>query len=123
MSKRRKNAIHHAAAVYYLGAKKEDIYRVNVEGTRTVLEVASDCPNLRRFNHWSTAHVSGARSGVILEEGSAFEQEALDEYHKLLALSGGDVALEELARQQILKEQSHIEEVEKMLRGMKDAKR
>ncbi|MDB4965736.1 MAG: Sorbitol-6-phosphate 2-dehydrogenase [Myxococcales bacterium] len=61
-------AIHHTAAVYYLGAKKELVERVNVDGTRTMLELAGDCARLRRFTHWSTSQVSGARSGVILEE-------------------------------------------------------
>jgi thioester reductase-like protein len=61
-------AIHHTAAVYYLGAKRELVERVNVDGTRTMLELAADCGRLRRFTHWSTAQVSGARSGVILEE-------------------------------------------------------
>src|SRR5262249_46558403 len=61
-------AIHHTAAVYYLGAKRELVERVNVDGTRTMLELAADCAHLRRFVHWSTAQVSGARSGVILEE-------------------------------------------------------
>jgi thioester reductase-like protein len=60
--------IHHAAAVYYLGAKRELVEKVNVDGTRTILELAIDCKRLRRFMHWSTAQVSGARSGVILEE-------------------------------------------------------
>jgi len=61
-------AIHHTAAIYYLGAKREIVERVNVEGTRTTLELAGDCSRLRRFVHWSTAQVSGSRSGVILEE-------------------------------------------------------
>ena len=61
-------AIHHTAAVYYLGAKRELVERVNVDGTRTMLELAGDCARLRRFVHWSTAQVSGSRSGVILEE-------------------------------------------------------
>jgi thioester reductase-like protein len=61
-------AIHHTAAVYYLGAKRELVERVNVDGTRTMLELAGDCARLRRFTHWSTSQVSGARSGVILEE-------------------------------------------------------
>jgi thioester reductase-like protein len=61
-------AIHHTAAVYYLGAKKELVERVNIDGTRTILELAADCKKLRRLSHWSTAQVSGARSGVILEE-------------------------------------------------------
>jgi nucleoside-diphosphate-sugar epimerase len=61
-------AIHHTAAVYYLGAKRELVERVNVDGTRTMLELAADCAHLRRFVHWSTAQVAGTRSGVILEE-------------------------------------------------------
>jgi len=61
-------AIHHTAAVYYLGAKRELVEQVNVDGTRTILELAGDCTKLRRLIHWSTAQVSGSRSGVILEE-------------------------------------------------------
>jgi thioester reductase-like protein len=61
-------AIHHAAASYFLGQKKEVVARVNVDGTRTMLELGADCSKLRRFVHWSTAQVSGARSGVMLEE-------------------------------------------------------
>ncbi|HEY2346465.1 MAG TPA: ferritin-like domain-containing protein [Xanthomonadaceae bacterium] len=56
---------------------------------------------------------------TILMESLNFEREALDEYHKLLKLAGDDVSLEELARKQIVTETAHIEEVEKMLRGMK----
>ncbi|HTD28220.1 MAG TPA: ferritin-like domain-containing protein, partial [Xanthomonadaceae bacterium] len=56
---------------------------------------------------------------TILQESLAFEHEALKEYHTLLALAHSDVALEEMARQQIVSETAHIEEVEKMLRGMK----
>jgi thioester reductase-like protein len=60
--------IQHTAAVYYLGAKRDLVEQVNVDGTRTMLELAGDCHRLRRFTHWSTAEVSGSRSGVILEE-------------------------------------------------------
>jgi thioester reductase-like protein len=61
-------AIHHLAAIYYHGVKRDVTKRVNIEGTRSVLELAADCTRLRRLCHWSTAQVSGARSGVILEE-------------------------------------------------------
>jgi thioester reductase-like protein len=61
-------AIHHLAAIYYLGVKKEVVTRVNVEGTRAVVELAQECKRLRRLCHYSTAQVSGARSGVVLEE-------------------------------------------------------
>lgn len=55
---------------------------------------------------------------AMLEESLAFEREALSEYATLLGMAKDDVALEELARQQILAETLHQEEVDKMLRGM-----
>lgn len=61
-------AIHHTAAIYYLGAKRDLVEKVNIDGTRAMLELGADCAKLRRFVHWSTAQVSGSRSGVILEE-------------------------------------------------------
>lgn len=61
-------AIHHLAANHQLAAKRELLERVNVDGTRTMLELGADCARLRRFVHWSTAQVAGTRSGVILEE-------------------------------------------------------
>jgi thioester reductase-like protein len=60
--------IQHAAGIYYLGVSKEQTFRVNVEGTRRAVELAAECQRLRRFCHWSTAHVAGTRKGVILEE-------------------------------------------------------
>jgi len=55
----------------------------------------------------------------ILEESLAFEREGLKLYHELLAMVGDDVALEEMVRGLILDETTHIEEVEKMIRGSK----
>jgi nucleoside-diphosphate-sugar epimerase len=68
--------IFHLAAISYLGIPKETAFRVNVDGTRNVLELARDCEKLRRFNHFSTCYVSGDRVGVIaedeLENGQSF---------------------------------------------------
>src|SRR5262249_12688925 len=61
-------AIYHTAARYHLGAKREEVAHVNVDGTRTVLDFAGDARTLRRLVHWSSAQVSGSRGGVILEE-------------------------------------------------------
>jgi thioester reductase-like protein len=61
-------SIHHLAGVYYLGVEREAAQRVNVDGTRGVIELAGECTKLRRLSHWSTASVSGRRRGVILEE-------------------------------------------------------
>jgi bacterioferritin len=55
---------------------------------------------------------------AMLEESRVFEQESLDEYLRLLELTGDNIALEEFARAQIVAESEHLEEVDKMLRGM-----
>jgi thioester reductase-like protein len=60
--------IFHLAAVSQLGVPKETAWRVNVDGTRNMLELARDCENLARFSHFSTCYVSGDRVGVIAED-------------------------------------------------------
>jgi thioester reductase-like protein len=60
--------IHHLAGIYYLGVDKRTAQRVNVEGTRGVIELASEVKRLRRLVHWSTATVAGKRRGMILED-------------------------------------------------------
>lgn len=60
--------IHHLAGVYWMGVEREVAERVNVDGTRGVMELAGECRRLRRVCHWSTAQVSGRRKGIILEE-------------------------------------------------------
>ena len=54
----------------------------------------------------------------ILEESLEFEEEAIKEYHKLLKMAGTNITIEEMARKFIVQESEHIEEVEKMLKGM-----
>ncbi|WP_208729731.1 SDR family oxidoreductase [Corallococcus exercitus] len=60
--------IFHLAAVSQLGVPKETAWRVNVDGTRNLLELARDCEHLSRFNYFSTCYVSGDRVGVIAED-------------------------------------------------------
>jgi nucleoside-diphosphate-sugar epimerase len=60
--------IFHLAAIFYLAVPKETAWRVNVDGTRNVLELARECARLRRLNHVSTCYVSGDRVGVIAED-------------------------------------------------------
>jgi len=57
----------HLAAVYDLAVERELAMRVNVGGTRNVLEFARSMPHLRHFHHVSTCYVAGKREGVILE--------------------------------------------------------
>lgn len=60
--------IHHMAARFHLGVSKDKVTEYNVGGTRGMIEFALECDSLRRFCFWSTAHVSGDRQGVIMEE-------------------------------------------------------
>jgi thioester reductase-like protein len=60
--------IFHLAALTSLGESKESTWRVNVDGTRNVVELARDCTQLRRLNHFSSCYVSGDRVGVIAED-------------------------------------------------------
>jgi thioester reductase-like protein len=57
----------HLAAVYDLAVERELAMRVNVGGTRNVLDFARSMPQLRHFHHVSTCYVAGKREGVILE--------------------------------------------------------
>ena len=57
----------HLAAVYDLAVERELAMRVNVGGTRNVLDFARSMPYLRHFHHVSTCYVAGKREGVILE--------------------------------------------------------
>ena len=60
--------IHHLAGIYFMGIDDDTARRVNVGGTRTVIELARDAAKLERVVHWSTAMVSGNRHGTIYEE-------------------------------------------------------
>ena len=60
--------IFHLAAVYDLSVPRDVAMRVNVEGTRHVLDFAAGCPRLRRFQYVSTCYVSGRHRGAFAEE-------------------------------------------------------
>jgi len=59
--------IHHMAHVSSLAADRKQAERVNVGGAREVLEVARLCKSLRCLVFHSTSHVSGDRTGLVLE--------------------------------------------------------
>ena len=59
--------IHHCAAATYLGVEKQVAQRLNIEGTREVIELAEEARGLQRLVHWSTALVHGSRRGVVRE--------------------------------------------------------
>jgi len=58
----------HLAAKTQLGAEDQLLRRVNVDGTRQLLELCEQASSLERFIHFSTAFVSGTRTGTVLEE-------------------------------------------------------
>jgi len=60
--------IIHLAALYNLSAPRDVSVRINVDGTRNVLDFAEGCPNLKRFGHISTFAVSGDYSGLFTED-------------------------------------------------------
>jgi thioester reductase-like protein len=62
------SVIFHAASISYPGAPEAVAHRVNLEGTLNVLDFAADSRKLKRLNHFSTAFVSGDRTGVVTED-------------------------------------------------------
>ena len=66
----------HLAAAYDLAVSREVAMRVNVEGTRNVLDAVGRCPNLTRLHYFSTCYVSGRYAGTFgendLEVGAPF---------------------------------------------------
>jgi nucleoside-diphosphate-sugar epimerase len=67
------DAVVHAAATTEFGLPLEASRRVNVDGTRNVLDVAARMPRLCGFAYVGTAFVAGRRTGRILETELAHE--------------------------------------------------
>lgn len=61
-------AIVHGAASVAFDLSLEESRRINVEGTRRMLDLARACPGLRRFTYVSTAYVAGERRGIVYED-------------------------------------------------------
>lgn len=77
---------YHMAEISYLGAARDVTWHVNVDGTRSALEVAAGMRDLRRFVFLSTAFVSGTRQGVIREDDLDVGQRFRNEFeHSKLA--------------------------------------
>lgn len=81
------DAVVHVAALYSYDAPAEDLERVNVEGTRTLLDVAARS-GVRRFLHCSTAGTCGpvpGRPATEEDEPPAWELEVPYKRTKLAA--------------------------------------
>lgn len=60
--------IFHLAAIYDLSVPRDRALRINVDGTRRMLDFGAKCRNLRRFHHVSTCFVSGRYAGTFTED-------------------------------------------------------
>ncbi|HSB61804.1 MAG TPA: SDR family oxidoreductase [Vicinamibacteria bacterium] len=58
---------YHLAAVYDLTVSREVGRRINVEGTKNVLEFLEEAPHFESLHYVSTAYVSGTARGVYRE--------------------------------------------------------
>ncbi len=58
----------HLAAAYDLTVPRDVAVRVNVDGTRNVLEALERCPKLTRLHYFSTCYVSGRYAGAFGED-------------------------------------------------------
>jgi nucleoside-diphosphate-sugar epimerase len=60
--------VWHLAAVYDLAVQRDLAVRVNVDGTRNVLDAIEGLPNLGRLHYFSTCYVSGRYAGPFAED-------------------------------------------------------
>ena len=68
--------VWHLAAVYDLSVRRSVGMKVNVEGTKNILDFAEGCAELHRLQYVSTCYVSGKFAGIYREadlaKGQAF---------------------------------------------------
>lgn len=61
-------SVWHLAAVYDLAVGEDLARRVNIEGTRNVVELCRGLPSLARLHYVSTCYVSGRHPGTFRED-------------------------------------------------------
>ena len=89
--------IFHLAAIYDLSVPRALGMKVNVEGTRNLLDFAGQCRDLRRFQYVSTCYVSGRYSGIFREDDLAKGQTFNNFYEETKFLA--EVEVQERMRQ------------------------
>ncbi len=77
----------HLAAVYDLGVPAHVAHRINVDGTRHVLDFLEGAPRLVRFGHVSTCAVSGTFEGTFTEDDFDMGQTFANHYEETKYLS------------------------------------
>jgi thioester reductase-like protein len=81
----------HLAAAYDLAISREVGQRVNVDGTRRVVELLSGARRLDRLHYVSTAYVSGAATGVFRETDLDVGQSFKNHYEETKFLAEAEV--------------------------------
>jgi thioester reductase-like protein len=82
----------HLAAVYDLAVAREVGMRINVDGTRHVLDLAERAPHLARFQYVSTCYVSGRHTGPFAEDDLDVGQVFNNFYEETKFLAEAEVA-------------------------------
>jgi long-chain acyl-CoA synthetase len=80
--KREITAIVHAAANTSFSRPLEESRLANTVGTANMLELASECAQLRRFAYVSTAFVAGRAIGTVLEQHNGAEAGWVNAYEQ-----------------------------------------
>lgn len=88
------NEIYHLAAVYDLGVKRDLAMRVNLHGTRHILQFAKGCPKLTRLHYVSTCYVSGNHEGEFTENDLSLSQSFHNNYEETKYLAEVEVQRE-----------------------------
>ena len=83
--------VFHFAAAYDLAVPRDVAHRVNVEGTRHVLDACERFPALARVHYVSTCYVSGRHTGVFRESDLDVGQAFRNHYEETKALAEREV--------------------------------
>lgn len=83
--------IYHFAAVYDLSVRRDVGMRVNVAGTRNILDLARGCKRLERLHYVSTCYVSGRHDGPFSESDLVKRQSFNNYYEETKYLAEVDV--------------------------------
>jgi thioester reductase-like protein len=89
--------IYHLAAVYDLGVKRDLAMRVNLQGTRQILNFARECSRLSRLHYVSTCYVSGHYEGEFAEDDLSVSQSFHNYYEETKYLAEVEVQRERAA--------------------------
>lgn len=82
---------YHLAAAYNLALDRDVGMKVNVEGTKHVLDLVEGAPRFKKFVHFSTCAISGSHTGVFRETDFDVGQKFKNFYEETKFLSEKEV--------------------------------